>query len=219
MAACRGCKAECESECESEDEGEIIVELEQYSLSNLPDFQLKEVAFYSDLFRSKGIYTFHQACTHIAALPYGRNSQREDFSLVLTEGRGSCSSKHALLAALAEENAREDIELIAGIFLMSDATHRQLTGFFDDKPYNVIPECHCYLRYKRERFDFTDTSDAMSRIAPKIVREQRIEPHQVVDWKPKIHQEYIKSWLQRNPHIDRDLETIWKEREECIARL
>ena len=196
-----------------------IVESDQHFAINLPDFQLKESFHYSDLFRSKGITTFHEACAHIAALPYGRNSKRDDFSLVLTEGRGSCSSKHALLAALAEENGREDIELIAGIFLMSEATHRKLSGFFDDKPYNVIPECHCYLRYKRERFDFTDTSNTMSRIAPKIVREQRIEPHQVVDWKPKIHQEYLKSWLLRNPQIDRDLETMWIEREECIARL
>lgn len=196
-----------------------MVQSAQHSAGNLPDFSLKASTVYSGFFLSKGITTFHEACAYVAELPYGRNSKRDDFSLVLIEGRGSCSSKHGLLAALAEENDRYDIELIAGIFLMSDQTHSQLTGFFDDKPYTSIPECHCYLRYQRERFDFTDTSDAMARIAPKIVREQRIEPHQVIDWKPKIHQEYLKGWLLRNPQVERTLDEIWAEREECIARL
>lgn len=191
----------------------------QHSTGNLPDFPLKEATVYSELFRLKDITTFHEACAYVASLPYGRNSKRDDFSLVLTEGRGSCSSKHGLLAALAEENDRYDIELIAGIFLMSEQTHRQLSGFFDDKPYASIPECHCYLRYQRERFDFTDTSDALARIAPKIVREQRIEPHQVIDWKPKIHQEYLKGWLLRNPQVNKTLEEVWAEREECIGKL
>jgi hypothetical protein len=36
-------------------------------------------------------------------LRYGRNADRADFRLVLSEGRGICSTKHALLAAVAFE--------------------------------------------------------------------------------------------------------------------
>jgi hypothetical protein len=182
-------------------------------------FPLSSDSLYSKQFLELGITDFESACLYVQSLPYGRNADRSDFSLVLSEGKGSCSSKHGLLAALAEENGLQDVELIAGIFLMSDETHPKLAPFFVDKPYTNIPECHCYLRYKGERFDYTDSSNGMERIASKIVREQRIEPHQVGEWKPKIHQEYLKGWLKRNPQVSLSFEEMWEEREMCIGLL
>lgn len=183
------------------------------------NFQLTSEETKSSLFRSNGIHDFQSACEYIAALPYGRNSKREDFSLVFEEQRGTCSSKHALLAELALENGMDQIELIAGIFLMSPETHPKLSNFFADKSYSVLPECHCYLRYRGERYDFTDTSDGMLRIAPTIVREQRIDPNQVIDWKIVIHKDYLERWLRRNPQIQLSLEELWQERERAIALL
>lgn len=183
------------------------------------DFELTSSEPYSLRFREAGIHSFKAACDFIARLPYGRNANREDFSLVFSEGKGTCSSKHALLASLALENAHPEVELIAGIFLMNGETHPQLAAFFQDKPYPNIPECHCYLRVKGERFDFTDTSNALERIAPKLVREQRIDPHQVSDWKIVIHKDYLQRWLNRNPAFGMSLEEIWKDREEAIGWL
>lgn len=186
---------------------------------NLPDFQLTAEGVYSELFREKGIRKFHDACDYVAALPYGRNAIRSDFSLVLKEEQGSCSSKHALLTALAEENAQSSIELISGIFLMSPETHPVLADLFDGRPYASIPECHCYIRFKGERFDFTDQSGTLERIIPRLVREQRIEPHQVVDWKVVIHKDYLERWLRRNPAMGLSLEEVWDQREAMIRRL
>ena len=183
------------------------------------DFELTSDQFYSTRFREAGITSFQDACTFITQLPYGRNANREDFSLVLSERKGTCSSKHALLAELALENAHPEVELIAGIFLMSGETHSRLTHFFEGKTYPNIPECHCYLRVKGERFDFTDTSNAMELIAPKLVREQRIDPSQVSDWKIVIHKDYLQRWLNRNPAFGMTLEEIWKDREEAIGLL
>jgi len=183
----------------------------------MKNFQLIADQPITRLFLERGITDFRKACAYVQSLPYGRNTTRGNFLQVLTEGKGACSGKHALLAQLAEEHGENEIELIAGIFLMSDETHPVLQSFFEDKPYAVIPECHCYLRFNGERYDYTAPGNGMERIAPKIVREQRIEPHQVVEWKPKIHAEYIKGWLKRNPQIDRTFEQLWEEREECIA--
>lgn len=183
------------------------------------DFQLSSDQVYSTRFREAGINSFQDACHFIAQLPYGRNANREDFSLVFSEGKGTCSSKHALLAELALENAHPEVELIAGIFLMSGETHAKLTGFFEGKSYASLPECHCYLRIKGERFDFTDTSNTLELIAPKLVREQRIDPNQVSDWKIMIHKDYLQRWLNRNPAIGMTLDEVWKEREEAIVLL
>ena len=182
----------------------------------MKQFHLTSELPITQLFIEQGIVDFLSACTFVQDLPYGRNANRSDLSLILSEGKGACSGKHALLATLAEENGVPEIELIAGIFLMSPETHPVLTAFFEGKSFGSIPECHCYLRYKGERFDYTDHTNGMERIAPKIVREQRIEPHQVAEWKPKIHQEYLKGWLKRNPQIDKNLEEMWEDREACI---
>lgn len=163
-----------------------------------------------------GIRDFSSACEHVQHLPYGRTSSRTDFLTVLLEGRGTCSSKHGLLVRLAEENNEHEIELIMGIFLMSPETHPQLAHFFQDKGYKVLPEAHCYLRYKGERFDYTSRNSRIDQITSKLVREQRIEPHQVGEWKVKLHQNFIEGWLRRQINFDLTFDEIWTDREKCI---
>ena len=182
------------------------------------DFSLSEKGLITEMFTSKGIHTFKEACQFIQDLKYGRTSLGTDIGIVLKELKGTCSSKHGLLASLAEENKQNEIELIVGIFLMSPETHSKLEDCFVDKPFTVIPEAHCYLRYKGERYDYT-VKDSMNLIASKIVREQRVEPHQVGEWKVKIHQDYLEKWLKRNPNLEMTLEEIWSFREECISKL
>lgn len=179
--------------------------------------QLIGEGYYSSLFKEKGIQTFQEAMNYVQQLPYGRNSKRDQFELVLTEGKGSCSSKHALIAELALENAWPNVELICGIFLMSPETHPQLQTQFQGKSYTVIPEAHCYLLIDGQRIDITSKNSTISTIESKIVREQRIEPHQVVDWKVLTHKDYMKKYLMRNPQITLSFEEFWQEREDCIA--
>lgn len=188
-------------------------------MKTMINFPLTSNEVYSSAFRNLGINDFHSACNYLMKLPYGRNANRHDFLLTLTEGKGTCSSKHAILAYLADENGQKDVELIVGIFLMSAETHPKLAAFFSDKSYASIPEAHCYLRYRGERFDYTDSSNALERIASRIVREQRAEPQQLVEWKPMIHKHYMEGWLRRNPQIGLSVEELWMEREVAIAEL
>ncbi len=183
------------------------------------DFHLSSNDIYSTAFRELGINTFSEACEYVQKLPYGRNANRTDFTLVLTEQKGTCSSKHALLAYLADENKVQEVELIVGIFLMSPETNPVLTDFFANKPYTAIPEAHCYLRYNGERFDYTAVGFDKEKIGAKIIREQRAEPNQVSEWKPAIHKHYMESWLKRNPQIELTVDELWAEREQCIALL
>ena len=182
----------------------------------LQNFNINNSGEISNLFLEIGISDFHEACSHILKLPYGRISDSLNTELVIAEGKGSCSTKHSLLARLALENKQEDIELIMGLFLMSPETHPILEDFFKGKPYNVIPEAHCYLRSKGKRYDFTSTENNMHLIAPKIVREQRIDPHQIGEWKIAIHKDFLQRWLKRNPTLEFDLDQLWNDREMCI---
>ena len=99
----------------------------------------------SRLARSHGLGTFAGAVQHVRSLPYGRISDRSDYRLVLREGRGTCSTKHALLAALAQENGLV-ASLILGVYEMTDANTPGIADALSKHGLSSIPEAHCYLR-------------------------------------------------------------------------
>lgn len=184
----------------------------------LPDFELIADSEVTAAFRKLGIHRFSEACAFVQNLPYGRNASRADFLLTLSEGKGTCSSKHGLLAQLAEAHGQDDIHLMVGIFLMGKETHPQTGAILGRHGLKNIPEAHCYLRYNGGRYDFTAKGKDISGIEPFIVREQRCEPNQLIDWKPMIHKHYLESWLKRQ-QSEMTLDEVWEIREACIQKL
>ena len=180
------------------------------------NFEIENTGEISKLLISKGIKDFNTACDYIMNLSYKRISNTSKIELVIIEERGTCSTKHSVLATLALENNHPEIEIIMGIFLMNSETHPILKDFFKDKHYKFIPEAHCYLRFKGERYDFTSSENRINEISQKIVREQRIDPHQIGEWKIAIHKDYLKKWLNRQVNLDINLEQLWDDREKCI---
>ena len=126
---------------------------------------------------------------------------------------------HAILAALAVQNQRSEIELMMGIFLVDSITFPELVSYFKSKPFQTIALTTSYLKINGQRYDFTSTKPVLERINKKIVREQRMDPHQSKEWKEKIYEDYIQKWLKRNPEIDYALEKILKEEKELIELL
>lgn len=184
----------------------------------LPNFELTADNEVVHAFRALNLFDFHAACTYVQNLPYGRNAQRGDFLLVLSEGKGTCSSKHGLLGQLAEMHEQMEIHLMVGIFLMSGKTHPKVIKVLSEHGLEMIPEAHAYFRFEGKRYDFTSRGGDIATIEPYIVREQRCEPNQLTDWKPMIHQHYLQSWLKRQ-QLSYSPEALWKIREACIASL
>ncbi len=60
------------------------------------------------LIKGKNIFTWNELTHFIRHLPYGRNSNRTDLSLVIKEQKGTCSSKHALLKEIANLFFRQE---------------------------------------------------------------------------------------------------------------
>ena len=83
----------------------------------LPSVRLTSAGPVTAHFLSLGIRDFRDAARHVWRLPYGRISDRSKVLLVLTEGRGTCTTKHALLAELAAEHG-VDVGLTLGIYEM-----------------------------------------------------------------------------------------------------
>ena len=86
----------------------------------LPEQDLARAGTVTAAFQTTGCKTFRDAASFVWNLPYGRNANRADYELVLSEGRGTCSTKHAILGALAVEQ-KIPLELRLGIYEMTEA--------------------------------------------------------------------------------------------------
>ncbi|RAP27971.1 hypothetical protein DID76_04740, partial [Candidatus Marinamargulisbacteria bacterium SCGC AG-414-C22] len=89
-------------------------------------------------FDNKGINTFLDAALFIQQLPYGRNLKRDDYMAVLIEQKGTCTTKHCLLTALAFEN-QIPLSLYTGLFLMTAKNTPQITSVLTHYNLNQIP--------------------------------------------------------------------------------
>ncbi len=83
-----------------------------------------------------------------------RNTCPDDPLIVLTEQRGTCSTKHALLRRLAiEQNL--DVALVLGIYEMAEQNTPGVGDILRKYELVLLPEAHCYLRMARRRIDVT----------------------------------------------------------------
>ena len=89
------------------------------SLDVLPESPLQPGSEVTHAFLAAGVQDFRSAAQYLCQLPYGRTTRRDDCRLVLREGRGTCSTKHALLAELACEQAI-DVALTIGVYAMTE---------------------------------------------------------------------------------------------------
>ena len=168
-------------------------------------------------FLNLGISSFNEAVNYIHRLPYGRNAERDNYKSVLTEKLGTCSTKHALIKALADEN-HFALDLQIGVFLMTESNTPAVSQILKQHNVNAIPEAHCYLRYKEITFDIT-FSDRITDPSDLIILEEiSINPEQIGEYKINFHQDFIRNWIDRE-NLFLSYGYLWRCREKCIKAL
>ncbi len=172
----------------------------------------------TQLAKKKGILSWEAILTYVRQLPYGRNKDRTNLSLVLTEEKGTCSSKHALLKAIADENHLKDVQLLLGIYQMTETNTPGIGTTLTQNGLSFLPEAHCYLMVNQRRIDLTSESSDITRIQSDILEETDIKPEQVGNFKVEYHKQFLKKWIHENK-INFTFDEIWKIREACIANL
>lgn len=181
--------------------------------SIFPNKKIHREGSVSKAFLDKGINNFHEACEYVLQLPYGRTSDKSDWNLVLIEGRGTCSTKHALISVLASE-LNMDVHLILGIYPMKEINTPGVGKILENSGYEYLPEAHCYLMYKDYRIDLSGISGSDVEPINEFLHEERISPLQIGKYKQDFHQNYIKQWADSDK-----FEEIWSLREACIEAL
>tara|TARA_B110001450_G_scaffold197611_1_gene186215 strand:- start:7820 stop:8380 length:561 start_codon:yes stop_codon:yes gene_type:complete len=184
----------------------------------MTDYKLISNDELTELAKNKGIETWNQLTNFIKALPYGRNKNRKDFGLVLSEQKGTCSSKHALLKSIADFNKVPNISLIIGIYRMTESNTPKIGTELTDNSIKFIPEAHSYLKINGNRIDLTTKESEFEKLKKDIIQEKEIEPNQVSKFKVDYHKEFVKSWLKET-NSKFTFNEIWRIREKCIENL
>lgn len=172
----------------------------------------------SNLAKEKSINNWSALLDYTRKLPYGRNQNRHDFSLVLTENKGTCSSKHAILKKLADLNKVENVKLIIGLYKMNHLNTPKIGNTLLDSGLDYIPEAHCYLKINNTRIDITSNDLNIDNILNHIIEEIEIAPEQVDTFKVEYHKNYLKRWIMEN-QISLSFDEVWGIREICIEKL
>lgn len=184
------------------------------SILHLPEFDLDPALPVTSSVIDRGVGSFQEAAEYIRDLPYGRNSDRADYRLVMPEGRGTCSTKHALMAALALEHG-VSVSLVLGLYEMSGLNTPGVGATLKSYGLESIPEAHCYLRYGKNRIDLTRNVEAPETIG-YFLHEENISPEDIGEYKVELHQRLLMQWADKQK---RGFSEIWTAREECIRAI
>jgi hypothetical protein len=160
---------------------------------------------------------FQETINFVKQIPYGRNSNRYDFSLIISENKGTCSSKHAYLKDFAIKNNIPNVQLIIGIYKMNEQ-NTKIGTILSDNNLEYIPEAHCYLKIEGKTVDVTSKDADFEKIKANLLEEIEIQPFQVADFKVIYHKNYIKKWLLET-NSKNTFDKIWAIREQCIEFL
>jgi hypothetical protein len=163
-----------------------------------------------------GLSSFDQLAGYVRSLPYGRTSNTTEPRAVLLEKRGTCSSKHHLLAAVAHECEHSEVQLTVGIYEMSEKNTPGVGAVLRSASLLSIPEAHCYLTVSGERFDFTGLSSGSSSPFDALLGEHIILPTELPQMKVRLHMHAVATWAAT---VGISAASAWATREACIAAL
>lgn len=186
-------------------------------------FSVKQLTFNSTdnltaLIKEKEIKNWSDLIEYTRNLPYGRNLNREDFSLVIKENKGTCSSKHSFLKKVADLNEFENVKLILGMYRMDNLNTPKIGNTILENGLEYIPEAHCYLKLNNQRIDITSNNSDIENLIDDIIEEIEIKPEQVNKFKVDYHKKYLHNWINEN-EIEMGFDKIWEIREQCIKKL
>ena len=174
----------------------------------------------SAAFLQAGALDYRAAARFVSLLRYGRNTDPTDPLIVMRERSGTCSTKHALLRRLAVEQGM-NVALVVGIYGMHERNTPGIGRVLNRHGLVILPEAHCYLRFRGKRIDITRPINAVSaEPISHLLQEKDIAPEQIGDYKTALHREFLRQWIaEAGGRNGRSVDELWRIREECIEAL
>jgi hypothetical protein len=130
----------------------------QTAIESLPDLPLASPGPTQTAFLARGVTTLRDACHWVHALPYDHTSSVADVFSVLEEGRGTCFTKHGVIASLAEE-LEIPLEKQIGFYRLTEEILTGMAELLERYDLPFVPQIHCFLDWHGTRIDLTDGNE------------------------------------------------------------
>lgn len=190
------------------------------SLEIFPEKPLLGGSPIEDRFISLGIRDFLAACRYVNELPYGYNSDRDDLMILFKEKKGTCTTKHAVIATLAEELGLP-VEKNIGIYAMTEEIVTGTDRILADYRLPYLPMVHCFLGYGDHRVDLTEGNDnGKNKPLDDFLYTEKVKPNITGKDEYLLYRRALKEHILFRPEMDGvDLRTILHAREEGLGVL
>jgi hypothetical protein len=174
----------------------------------------------SNHFLSYGIKNFLDACDYVHNLPYGYNSDRDDLMILFKEKMGSCTTKHAVIATLAEE-LDLPINKSIGIYPMTEAIVTGTSKILNKYDLPFVPMIHCFLEYGKQRVDLTEGNhNGKNQSIDIMFYTQKVPPNITAKQEYLIYRQALKDHILSRQELQGvDIKRILHAREEGLELL
>jgi hypothetical protein len=173
----------------------------------------------SEAFLAQGISDFKGACRYVQQLPYRRNSHKDNVLVAMQESCGTCSTKHALLKTLAQENNGSAVQLRLGIYRLHQGNAAAVGPILAAFNLKYLPEAHWFLRIGDKIHDYTFPAFTIPNLEQELLHEIEVQPEQMGAAKDQIHRDFLVQWLAEQHELQLDMDALWLIREKCIFAL
>ncbi|MHB8835818.1 MAG: hypothetical protein ACYC9Y_08925 [Candidatus Methylomirabilia bacterium] len=186
----------------------------------LPDSPIFGAGLLSRAFADLGLSSFLQACRWAHELPYGYNSDRDDPLILFTERKGTCTTKHAAIATLAQELALP-VEKHLGIYAMTEAIVAGTDSILGSFGLPYLPMLHCFLVSGEHRVDLTEGNRNGKRCSiEEFLRSERVRPAITAREEYLLYRTVLIELIgSRDELRGIDLHTVLRAREEGLNLL
>lgn len=190
------------------------------SHDKLPDIVIKPVGEISKKFLELGITSFKEACEYVHNIDYGYNTNYDDKMIFFKEKMGTCTTKHAVIAGLAEE-LNLPLYKYVGIYKLTEEISTGINEIL--KKYNIpyVPMAHCFLVYKDFRFDLTEGNcNGKNTTIKNFIHEEEVDPFISRKDEYFLYKRVLKEQVLQSKEMEGIKErSLLKAREESIIHL
>ena len=188
------------------------------SYKYLPDAIIIPSGKMSKKFLELGIKSFKEACEYIHNVEYGYNTNYNDDMILFKENKGTCTTKHAVIAALAEE-LNIPLFKYVGVYKFTEDISKGAEEILKKYQLPYAPMVHCFLVYDKYRFDLTEgNNNGKKKDLEEFIHIEKVEPFISRKNEYLILKRVLKEKILPSEEMKRIKERmLLKAREESIA--
>lgn len=187
--------------------------------SELPPAEIADNGEVSRAFFDRGIRTFQEAASYVRDLPYGFNASSDDSMILLRDGFGTCTTKHGIIARLAEEMdvpARK----YEGFYPLTEAVIPDVASILEEAGIAFIPRTHCFLSYQSDFFDLTEGNCTGKKgMVQDYLKIFMVKPEQSQEEIDRCYRDYYEHLCNEDASFSRlGIDGMFEVLKKCIQK-